>query len=78
MSRLYDCIDVYTYVYMLHVIHVFSQEICLDLCRIHPRCHDVAYGDLGSNAPGKVDCGLLTGGETARFVVEPGYVAFVS
>ena len=61
---------------------ILSAEICLNLCRIHPRCHAAYYGSKTITAQTwknhHTDCGLMTGDETDRLTVQPEYTAFVS
>ena len=60
---------------------IHSPEICLNLCRIHPRCHTAYYGTntiAQTWGTHHTDCGLTTGGETDRLIVWSEYTSFVS
>ena len=49
---------------------ILSEEICVNLCRIHPKCKTAYYGIN--------DCGLTTGSGADKIVALSGWKAFVS
>ena len=61
---------------------IHSSKICLNLCRIHPRCHAAYYGTntITAQTMGThfTECGLTTGGETDMLRVHSEFTAFVS
>ena len=63
-------------------VTILSPEICLNLCRIHPRCHTAFYftNNITAQTWGVhwTDCGLTTGSETDVLRVWALGIAFVS
>ena len=62
--------------------HIQSDEVCFNLCRLHPRCHAAFYGHnrviASHDEQHFTDCGFTTSGSNDILRVHSLYTAFVS